>query len=131
MAHILVVEDDDNTRAMIRELLEIEQYAVAEVRDGEAALAHLRAHPGPLVVVLDWLLPGLDGIQVLHAVAGDETLARRRAFVLLTATAFTTARPLPPLPAALDVQVMVKPFNLDVFVRAVGDAAARINDPAA
>ncbi len=130
MAHILVVDDDADTRAMLREVLEDEQYAVAVAPDGEAALAYLRAHPGPLVVVLDWKLPGLDGIQVLHAVAGDDTLARRRAFILLTA-AVSPARRLPPLPPALDVQVMVKPFNLDVFVRAVGDAAARIDDPAA
>ena len=60
---ILVVEDDDQIAAIVRDGLTRTGYRVELAADGPAALAAVRAHPFDLVV-LDLLLPGMDGVEV-------------------------------------------------------------------
>jgi two-component system response regulator VicR len=64
---VLVVDDDDPSRALLRQYLERIGYAVSEASDGPAALRAVTADP-PEVIVLDLGLPGLDGIDVLRAI---------------------------------------------------------------
>lgn len=82
---VLIVEDNEDIREALRELLEDEAYAVLEAGDGLAGLALLRASQVALVVLLDYKLPRMDGFALLRAVvAGPLPLARHR-FILLTA----------------------------------------------
>ena len=60
---VLVVEDDPGTRELIRQALEGQGYAVEVAEDGERALARIAADP-PMLVILDVVLPGLDGFAV-------------------------------------------------------------------
>src|SRR4051812_29978747 len=60
---ILVVGDDDQIAAIVRGGLTRTRYRVELAADGPAALAAVRAHPFDLVV-LDLLLPGMDGVEV-------------------------------------------------------------------
>ncbi len=60
---ILIAEDDDLTRRGLRELLEGEGYHVLEARDGDEAL-RLDAREGPDLVLLDIMMPRLDGYEV-------------------------------------------------------------------
>jgi len=65
MTTILLVEDaHDLAQVIIREL-EASSYHVLHASDGQAAL-QLYAREQPALVVLDWMLPGLDGLEVLH-----------------------------------------------------------------
>ena len=59
----LVVDDEPSLRTVVAGYLRREGYAVQEAGDGEQALAGARADP-PDVVVLDLMLPGIDGIEV-------------------------------------------------------------------
>lgn len=61
----LVVEDEENLVGLIRGYLEREGFEVREAFDGRAALEVARSMD-PDVVVLDWMLPGLDGPEVLR-----------------------------------------------------------------
>jgi DNA-binding response OmpR family regulator len=65
MAHILVVDDEPAIVTVVRERLEREGFAVRAVASGEEALAHMDADPADLVV-LDVMLPGMDGFEVLR-----------------------------------------------------------------
>jgi DNA-binding response OmpR family regulator len=65
MRRVLVVDDEPNIRTVLRRYLEADGLAVAEAADGEAALAALRENP-PDLVLLDVMLPGIDGIEVLR-----------------------------------------------------------------
>jgi len=85
MVDILVVDDDADTRAAFRTRVEDAGYFVYECPDGASAFQHPRTHPDSLVVVLDWLMPGLDGLEVMRAVAQDVPLARRHAYFFITA----------------------------------------------
>ena len=70
MPRVLVAEDEANIRELVRLHLGLEGWDVLEAADGDAALRQLRAGPVDLVV-LDIMLPGLDGITVLRAMRRD------------------------------------------------------------
>ncbi|HEV2759780.1 MAG TPA: response regulator transcription factor, partial [Acidimicrobiales bacterium] len=63
---ILVVDDDANVRTLLRRLLTTEGYAVEEAADGPAALEMLAA-ASPDLVLLDIMMPGQDGLDVLES----------------------------------------------------------------
>ena len=63
MAAILVVEDEVDLCNLIRTKLEAEGHSVLQAFDGPAALSLVEAHR-PHLVILDWMLPGLDGLAV-------------------------------------------------------------------
>ena len=65
MRRVLVVDDERHIRTVLRGYLEADGYSVSEAADGEAALAAFRADP-PDLVLLDVMLPGIDGLEVLR-----------------------------------------------------------------
>ncbi|MGZ3636536.1 MAG: response regulator [Ktedonobacterales bacterium] len=120
---ILVVDDDFSIRETLQMLLEEDGYTVAEVAEGGAALAYLRQHNDPMVVLLDHVMPGMDGAQTLQAVAQDEQLAHTHAYILLTASARNVVSSLLNSLGDLSVTVVAKPFDLDELL----DTVARIS----
>jgi DNA-binding response OmpR family regulator len=64
-APILVVDDDPKIVALVRTYLERERYPVVTAADGPAALRAIEQHQ-PRLVVLDLMLPGLDGLSVMR-----------------------------------------------------------------
>jgi CheY-like chemotaxis protein len=71
---ILVVDDNRDVRIVLSRLLEIEGYSVACVAGGLDALAFMRTLK-PRLVLLDYSMPDIDGLEVLTAVRGDPRLA--------------------------------------------------------
>jgi CheY-like chemotaxis protein len=69
---ILVCDDDDGLRELMKVTLATE-YRIVEAVDGEQALSALAADK-PDVVLLDVMLPGYSGLQVLEAMRSDESL---------------------------------------------------------
>ncbi len=67
MRRVLVVDDEPHIRAVLRGYLEADGFAVSEAADGEAAVRQVREAP-PDLVLLDVMLPGIDGIEVLRQV---------------------------------------------------------------
>ena len=61
---LLIVDDDRDLAGMLLEILELEGYAVDIATDGEAALQQVHAAP-PDLLILDVMLPGIDGFEVL------------------------------------------------------------------
>jgi signal transduction histidine kinase len=71
--HILVVDDYPMNRLKLQRLLQQQGHTVAQAGDGEEALAMLRADSFD-VVLLDLLMPGIDGMQVLQEMKRDSAL---------------------------------------------------------
>jgi len=65
--YIMVVDDDREILQMLKHILELEGYGIAIVADGSSALALLQKCK-PDLVILDIMLPGLDGYQVLNLI---------------------------------------------------------------
>jgi DNA-binding response OmpR family regulator len=85
---VLVVDDDPGVRRMVQDVLELEGYAVALADDGFAALRAIESDR-PDCVVLDVMMPGMDGHAVLNRIraAADD---RHLPVVMLTAAADDT-----------------------------------------
>jgi CheY-like chemotaxis protein len=72
---VLVVDDNDALRENLAETLQLEGYAVSVAANGEAALDRLAREPRPGVVLLDFMLPGISGVDLLATIRGDPKLA--------------------------------------------------------
>ncbi|MHB8899896.1 MAG: response regulator [Thermoguttaceae bacterium] len=109
---VLVVEDEDDIRNLVSYTLSKEGYQVAEVSSGEEALAAARAHR-PDLVVLDLMLPGMDGLTVCRQLrSSPETAAL--AIVMLTAKGEE-----PDIVAGLNSganDYITKPFSRNVLI---------------
>ena len=73
---ILIVDDEPDVRKVVRSVLEADGYQGAEAADGPAAIALLTAvggPRGPQLVVLDVMMPGIDGIEVCRQIDHSRT----------------------------------------------------------
>ena len=128
MANILIVDDDAAIRETLRMLLEdLGGYSVYESADGEDALQQLRASQQRLVVLLDILMPKLNGDAVLAAVAADQRLATYHRYVLLTAG--RQARGVTPaIRNTVPLLILPKPFDIDEVLDIVSRASQDLDE---
>ena len=112
-ARVLLAEDDRSVREALTRALELEGHDVQAVADGAAALAALEAER-PDVLLLDWMMPVLDGLSVCRQLrsAGD-----RLPVLILTARAEIGDR-VTGLDAGAD-DYLPKPFALDELLARV------------
>lgn len=82
-AHVLLIEDEPNIAEAIRFLLSREGLRVSHAGEGAAALVLARQDP-PDLVILDHMLPGMSGLEVLAALRADPA-SRRTPVMMLTA----------------------------------------------
>ena len=109
---ILVIEDDPAILKLLRRGLAYEGYLVDTATDGRSGLLLARDNH-PDLVVLDWMLPGMDGLEVCHRLrTGGEV-----PIVMLTAKDTIQDR-VQGLDAGAD-DYLVKPFNLDELLARV------------
>ena len=85
---VLVVDDDPAICSALSEALEGEGFEVASATNGHAALEHLRAGPAPAVIVLDLMMPVMDGWDFRHLQLQDPGL-RDIPVVIVTAAGFS------------------------------------------
>ncbi|MFC9915593.1 response regulator transcription factor [Streptomyces sp. NPDC059862] len=109
---VLLAEDDRAIRHALERALTLEGYAVTAVADGVEALAQAHRTP-PDVLVLDVMMPGIDGLQVCRVLRAE---GDRTPILMLTALVETADR-IAGLDAGADDYV-VKPFDVEeVFAR--------------
>lgn len=123
---VLIADDDSGIRESLRLILEDAGYQVDEAADGVQALDVLRASSRPMVVLLDLMMPKVDGAGVLGAVAADPKLAQQHAFILMTAARKTLGLAFARLMTDLHVPLLPKPFELDAVLETVAQAEARL-----
>lgn len=79
---ILIADDDPDLRDILRSILEPAGFAVTEAADGALTLQAVRAHP-PDLVILDWMMPNVTGLEVCERLKQD-TLLRHVPVIMLT-----------------------------------------------
>lgn len=111
---ILVVEDDPSVRELICTLLESEGYSVVGAENGRVGLEKLRGMPRPGLIVLDLMMPVMNGWEFLDERTKDITLGRVPVIV-------TTAGDLPASPSHLPgvALTMRKPVELARLLAAI------------
>jgi two-component system chemotaxis response regulator CheY len=127
MAHVLIVENDDDTREAMENLLGMSGYTVESSADGLDALDRLRELPRPCVMTLDLRMPLLDGNTVLEEMSRDEKL--KDIPVIVTTGSVPDAKR---CENHANVRiVLVKPFAWDDLLAAVEDACEEKPDAVA
>ncbi len=107
---VLVVDDDQDLLDVIQFVLEGERFSVLTARSGEEALERLRGGLRPVLVLLDLMMPVMNGWEFLERVVTQPALREIPVLVL-------TASEPESVPGA--VGVLRKPFDLNVLIEAV------------
>lgn len=115
MGHILLVEDDEALREALREVLVDEGFGVECAANGREALEHLDRGAAPDLIVLDLVMPVMDGWAFRDAQRRTPRLARIPTMVLSA-----SFPPDSPRMRSLDAQaVLSKPVSIDRLLRAM------------
>jgi CheY-like chemotaxis protein len=79
---VLIVEDDDDLREMMAQLLSLEGFQAAAVANGQEALEYLRQETAPDLILLDMMMPVMDGWEFRRRQKSDPTMAEVPVIVL-------------------------------------------------
>ena len=117
---ILVVDDDEHILRSLSQYLELEDFNVVSASSGPEALT-LFAQEKPDLLVLDVMMPGMDGFQVLEKLRGDPETA---GVPVLMLTARDQHNDILKGYQMGGTSYLVKPFNLDELVEAIREVFA-------
>ena len=118
---VLVVEDNDKNMKLARDVLTAKGYRVAEAMTGEEGvkIAHEQV---PQLILMDYQLPGIDGIEAFRQIRGDAT-TKHIPIVAVTASAMPEEEAR--MKKAGFDGFLTKPINLKEFVSAIADTLAK------
>lgn len=125
MSTVLIVEDDQEIRELIGDVLALEGYSVHSLARLAHGLDRIRKIK-PDVIVLDLGLPGIGGIELLRIIKADPTLGSIP--VVICSGAVETIQQHRDEFAELDIPVVRKPFNLDQLLAAVKNPTLAARD---
>lgn len=116
-AAVLVVEDEQDIRETLRDILEMEGYRVRCACNGKEALDALAEMPRPLLILLDLMMPVMSGYELLQALRANDDLAS----IPVTVVSAVGDR------LAEGTAVLRKPVDLETLLHAVDavDAGCR------
>jgi CheY-like chemotaxis protein len=119
MAHILIAEDDPDIREDLAEILRDLGHEVTTATNGAEALASLKSGARPCLILLDLMMPVMNGWDFRSQQLADEALCKIPVIVL---TGVADLQRIKPLRAD---GVLTKPFKLDPLLDSVGRYCAK------
>ena len=120
-ANILVVEDDDDIRNLLKLSLELEGYKVFTAENGQIALDILLQIPKPCLILLDLMMPVMNGWDFVEGLEKDVTLAT---IPVVIVSAFTELKK-----TIASKGFIKKPVDLDVLFQIVSNWCQAVNGP--
>jgi CheY-like chemotaxis protein len=122
-ANILVVDDDADIRETLQTVLGIQGYLVATAADGSEALRWLSSErPSLGLILLDLMMPGMNGFEFRSRVSADPRLSRIPIVVITGASILADHRV-----TELRTQVLQKPIDLSTLLETVEGALSHGN----
>ena len=103
---IVIAEDDLVSRTLMSSLMEKWGFKAVITQDGHQAMAALRAEQGPALAILDWMMPGMDGLQVCRRVRESEKMV----YVIMLTSLGAKENIVEGLHAGAD-DYLIKPFD--------------------
>ncbi len=120
-ALILIVEDNDKNRKLVRDVLTFKGYEVIETETGEEGV-ELARERSPRLVLMDIRLPGIDGVEALRRLRAEETT---RGIPVMAMTASVMSEDRQKIMAAGFDAYQSKPIAVQEFVAAVAEVLER------
>ena len=110
---VLICEDDEGIRELLLDAVQGEGFEVSAVSNGRDALELLRRGPGRYLLLLDLMMPGVSGYDILEQMNTDPLLLGNNIVVVVSATGFI--RPVSPgiVQKRMIRGVLKKPFELE------------------
>jgi CheY-like chemotaxis protein len=108
---VIVADDEEASRATTEDLLSDAGYLVLAARNGDEALSRMRGITGPAVAVVDLVMPGMDGFDLINKIVKDPDLKRIPIIVV-------TGQIREPVGAA---RVLRKPLKVNDLLKAVNE----------
>jgi two-component system, cell cycle response regulator DivK len=112
---ILIVEDNEKNRKLVRDVLQFKGYHTIEAETGEDGVA-LALEQKPDLILMDYQLPGIDGIEAFRRIRGDASTAR---IPIMAVTASAMPEEAKKMKEAGFDGFQTKPINVKEFVQAV------------
>ena len=119
MASVLIADDDDQIRALLRAVLEAANHRVVEARDGSEALVRYREAPTDLLIV-DLYMPEKDGLETIMDFQREFPEARTK-IIALTGGSTTGWDPTETLKVFNVQRILEKPFEMPAFLEIVAE----------
>jgi len=123
---VLIVEDNDKNRKLVRDVLQFKGYQTVETDNAEEGIRFARERQ-PALILMDLQLPGIGGIEALEQLRRDPG-TKRIPVIAVTASAMTEDNQ--KIVAAGFDGLQTKPIHVKDFIRAVGDTIARFKGKA-
>ena len=123
---LLLADDDDGLRSVLRDWLTRRGIEVVEASDGPTAL-HLARQPEVGLSILDFHMPGMNAVEILHELRRGAQNQSALPCILISAEASAAERQLAEAIGAF--RFFSKPFAVDPFLECVLDAFARFTAP--
>lgn len=120
---ILIVDDDELNRKILNDILEDAEFGVAEAQSGQEALDALEADPEIKIILLDRMMPGMDGMQFMRVFS---TRAQWRNKKVIMQTAANQPKDVIEGNATGVYYYLTKPFDEDIVLSIVRSAASDI-----
>jgi two-component system cell cycle response regulator DivK len=114
---ILIVEDNEKNRKLVRDLLQFKGYRTLEAVSGEDGVT-LAAEHKPDLILMDYHLPGIDGIETFRRIRNASTTAH---IPIVAVTASAMPEEEKKMKEAGFDGFQTKPINVKEFVQAVAD----------
>jgi len=112
---ILIVEDNEKNRKLARDVLQYKGYRTIEAETGEDGVAFATQHK-PDLILMDYQLPGIDGIEAFRRIRGDAATAH---IPIMAVTASAMPEEAKKMKEAGFDGFQTKPINVKEFMRAV------------
>lgn len=114
---ILIVEDNEKNRKLARDVLQFKGYRTIEAETGEVGVALALEHK-PDLILMDYQLPGIDGIEAFRRIRADAVTAQ---IPIVAVTASAMPEEAKKMKDAGFDGFQTKPLNIKEFVQAVAD----------
>ena len=103
---VIVAEDDPVSRALISAVVKKGGFCTIETRDGYEAMEAIRAQDGAALAILDWVMPGMDGLEVCRSVRASGKMV----YIIMLSVRGGTKNLVEGLEGGAD-DYLVKPFD--------------------
>jgi len=121
---LMIVDDDEDLRDALADIMSLQGYEVAAFGDARAALSALEGGVRPFLILLDLMMPGMSGWEFRAAQLENPTLALIPVVVVTAAGHLSTA-----VRTLSNVEVLHKPFTLEILLQVVARYAAAPQAP--